>query len=34
MVLLKETGLFYFLLRCERDEAEPFIKWNGEKVLS
>ena len=32
-VLLKEPGLYYFLLRCMRDEAEPFMEWVVEKVL-
>ena len=30
-VLLKEPGLYYFLLRCKRDEAEPFMEWIEEK---
>ena len=32
-VLLKEPGLYCFLLRCKRDEAEPFIEWVVETVL-
>ena len=32
-VLLKEPGLYYFLLRCKRDEAEPFMEWAVETVL-
>ena len=32
-VLLKEPGLYYFLLRCKRDEAEPFMEWVVETVL-
>ena len=30
---LKEPGLYCFLLRCKRDEAEPFIEWVVETVL-
>ena len=30
-VLLKEPGLYCFLLRCKRDEAEPFMEWIEEK---
>ena len=33
-VLLKEPGLYSFLLRCKRDEAEPFMEWVVETVLS
>ena len=33
-VLLKEPGLYCFLLRCKRIEAEPFIEWVVETVLS
>ena len=32
-VLLKEPGLYCFLLRCKRDEAEPFMEWVVETVL-
>ena len=32
-VLLKEPGLYCFLLRCGRDEAEPFMEWVVETVL-
>ena len=32
-VLLKEPGLYFFLLRCKRDEAEPFMEWAMETVL-
>ena len=32
-VLLKEPGLYCFLLRCKRDEAEPFMGWAVETVL-
>ena len=32
-VLLKEPGLYCFLLRCKRDEAEPFMEWAMETVL-
>ena len=32
-VLLKKTGLYCFLLRCKRDEAEPFMEWAVETVL-
>ena len=32
-VLLKEQGLYCFLLRCKRDEAEPFTEWVVETVL-
>ena len=32
-VLLKEPGLYCFLLRCKRDEAESFMKWAVETVL-
>ena len=34
-VLLKEPGLYYFLLRCKRDEAKLFIEWvatRGSKI--
>ena len=33
IVLLKEPGLYCFLLRCKRDEAEPFMEWVVETVL-
>ena len=32
-VLLKEPDLYHFLLRCKRDEAEPFMEWVVETVL-
>ena len=32
-VLLKEPGLYCFLLRCKRDEAKPFTRWAVETVL-
>ena len=32
-ILLKEPGLYCFLLRCKRDEAEPFMEWAVETVL-
>ena len=32
-VLLKELGLYCFLLRCKRDEAESFMEWAVETVL-
>ena len=32
-VLLMEPSLYCFLLRCKRDEAEPFMKWVVETVL-
>ena len=32
-VLLKQPGLYCFLLRCKRDEAEPFMEWAVETVL-
>ena len=32
-VLLKEPGLYCFLLRCKRDEAEQFMEWVVETVL-
>ena len=31
-VLLKEPGLYCFLLRCKRVEAEPFMEWAVETV--
>ena len=30
-VSLKEPGLYYFLLRCKRDEHEPFMEWAVEQ---
>ena len=32
-VLLKEAGLYCFLLRCKRPRAEPFMEWVCEEVL-
>ena len=32
-MLLKEPGLYCFLLRCERIEVEPFMKWVVETAL-
>ena len=32
-VLLKEPGLYCFLLRCGKPEAEPFMEWVCEEVL-
>ena len=32
-LLLKEPGLYCFLLRCKRDEAETFMEWLVETVL-
>ena len=32
-VLLKEVGLYCFLLRCKRPRAEPFMEWVCEEVL-
>ena len=32
-VLLKEPGLYCFLLRCKRDEVEPFMECLVETVL-
>ena len=31
--MLKEPGLYCFLLRCKKDEAEPFVEWVVETVL-
>ena len=31
-ILLKEPELYCFLLRCKRDEAEPFMEWVVETV--
>ena len=33
-VLLKETGLYCFLLDCKKPEAEPFMEWVVETVLT
>ena len=32
-VLLKEPGLYCFLLRCDKEDAEPFMEWAVETVL-
>ena len=32
-VLLKEPGLYRFLLRSKRDEVKPFMEWAAEIVL-
>ena len=32
-VLVKEPGLYCFLLRCGKPEAEPFMEWACEEVL-
>ena len=32
-VLLKEPGLYCFLLRCGKPEADPFMEWVCENVL-
>ena len=32
-VLLKEPGLYCFLLRCKKPKAEPFMEWVVETVL-
>ena len=32
-VLLKEPGLFCFLLRCKKPRAEHFMKWVVETIL-
>ena len=32
-VLLKEPGLYYFLLCCKKPEADPFMVWVVETVL-
>ena len=32
-LLMKEPGLYCFLLRCKKDETEPFMEWNFETVL-
>ena len=32
-VLLKEPGLYCFLLRCKKPRAEPFMEWVVETVL-
>ena len=33
IVLLKEQGLYCFLLRCKKPKAEPFMEWFAETVL-
>lgn len=33
LVLLKEPGLYCFLLRCKMPNAEPFLEWVVETVL-
>ena len=33
MVILKEPGVYTFLLRCGKDEAAPFLEWTVETVL-
>ncbi|WP_143213053.1 BRO family protein, partial [Acinetobacter baumannii] len=32
-ILLKESGLYCFLLRCVKPEAESFMKWVVETIL-
>ena len=32
-VLLKEAGLYCFLMRCKKPAAEPFMEWACEEVL-
>ena len=32
-VLLKEPGLYCFLLRCGKEKAEPFMKWVCKEIL-
>lgn len=32
-ILLKEPGVYCFLLRCKKDKAEPFLEWVVETVL-
>ena len=32
-ILLKEPGIYCFLLRCRMSKAEPFMEWVGETVL-
>ena len=32
-ILLKEPGIYCFLLRCNKAEAEPFMDWVVETVL-
>ena len=32
-MLLKEPRLYCFLLRCKKDEVEPFMEWVVETVL-
>ena len=34
IVLLKEPGIYCFLLRCKRDEARPFMEWVVKTVLT
>ena len=33
VLLLKEPGLYSLLLRCKRNEAEPFLEWVVETFL-
>ena len=33
IILLKDPGLYYFLLRCKKPEAERFMEWSVETVL-
>ena len=32
-VLVKESGVYCFLLRCNKAEAEPFVDWVVETVI-
>ena len=32
-MLLQNPGLYFFLLRCRRDEVEPFMEWVVEVAL-
>ena len=32
-MLLKEPGLYCFLLRCKKPKAEPFMEWIVETAL-
>ena len=32
-VLLREPGLYCFLLRCKKPKAKPFMEWDLETVL-
>ena len=32
-ILLKEPGIYYFLLRCRISRAEPFMEWVVETVF-